>query len=213
MEYRPPRRPQRSIPELNAQFDEARAEIRSKYEEKMRILIEGRTAGDANKEQHEEKMRILKGQMARETNELIANHEKDVTRVTQYELREGAGTLGEEHACGTCGARLERDPSNPDDLDHESAFYCELGRFCAFPRGSNGWHCIAHKVATTTCGTCQSDYCERCVESVEKCALCWSADILTCGHNCDLETMPCGELACNEHNCKYYHYRRCNCED
>lgn len=113
-------------------------------------------------------------------------HEKEVDEVGEI--------------CGTCGVKIEPDPSDPNELD---GFLCE-GKFCS------GYHCNSHKSPTSTCSECGCNYCDSCVDAIDKCAMCWSADLLSC---CDLDTMPCGELACSENNCNYYHHKRCNCEE
>ena len=183
------KKPNASASELEAEFEKAKAEIESKYAEKRKILD---------------------GQKAQEINELKDKHDRALGQLAQYEIKEKAGTLNEEYTCGTCGVKLDADPNDPEDLDFDKIQCCEKGGECG-----SGFHCNAHKSPTTTCTKCKCFYCKFCVGSIEKCAACWDCDMLTCGESCwrGLDTMPCGEMACKENDCNYYHYKRCNCEE
>ena len=159
------------------------------------------------KAKYEKKIKILEGQMRQEVNELKEKHDKAVGKAVQNDLKRKAGTLNDEHTCGTCGVKLEPDQHDPEDIDFDKFFCCEAGKFCG-----SGYHCNSHKSPKTKCSKCICSYCERCVDNIDKCASCWESDILTCG-DCTENNMPCGEFACDHNNCAYYHYKRCSCEE
>ena len=174
-----------SVTELNANFEQSKSEIKAKYERQIKIL---------------------EGQMKREINELKDDHEKAVEKVIQRDLKTKAGTHNEEDTCGTCGVKLDEDPDDPREIDFDKIFICEQGKFCG-----TSFHCNSHKSPKTICSKCECGICELCVDTSDKCALCWESDILTCCG--ELKTMPCGELACHYNNCDYYHCKHCNCEE
>ena len=140
------------------------------------------------KAKYEKKIKILEGQMRQEVNELKEKHDKAVGKAVQNDLKRNAGTLNEEHTCGTCGVKLEPDQNDPEDIDFDKIFCCEAGKFCG-----SGYHCNSHKSPKTKCSKCICSYCERCVDNIDKCASCWESDILTCG-DCLKTTCPVGNL-------------------
>ena len=57
------------------------------------------------------------------------------------------------------------------------------------------------------CTECEQEYCNSCVDDIDKCSGCLRCPQLTC---CGLQQMPCGAY---EHgDCAYYHHKECRCE-
>ena len=171
------KKPKTSVSELNQDFELAKSGIKSKYDNRIKLLKE---------------------QMARETTELTMKHHTAIQEIVQYEVREKSGTLGANVVCGTCGKGIsEKELENDEDM--EKYFLCaECGDY----------HCNDHKNDTTECVVCGDTYCEHCLPD-EKCHGCMLCPQLTC---CTLKTMPCGEKECTAANCNYYHHKHCRCQ-
>lgn len=173
------KKPKTTVSQLENDLWSAKRDIQSKYDEKIKLL---------------------KTQMAQEIAELTHQHNAAVQDIREYEAREKAGTLEANMVCSTCGKAISEEEEENDE-EMEKYFICEE---C----GSH--HCNDHIGDTTKCTSCGCHYCESCFDTIDKCLGCMKCPQLTC---CTLRKMPCGEYECTESDCWYYHHKHCGCEN
>ena len=161
--------------ELEKDFARTKREIESRYEKEIKQLEDNRSI---------------------EIDELAKKHNLAIQELKQHELREKAGTIGVDVACGTCGQELSK-----ENLDSKNYFDCEK---------CGDKHCIDHKDDDAQeCIVCNKTYCESCVKTIVKCNGCTLCPQLTC---CTLVKMPCGQYECSSGDCDSYHHKYCRCE-